>query len=92
MKTATRNTAIKNRAASTAASTPRSRHYPPKQSASARRDKRDLTSVWIEQPRLIDLPADWEIDPQTRKRGLAAIAEIRTILHTPSDSAPVPQN
>ncbi len=53
--------------------------------------QKNLTSAWVEQQQLIELPTEWEIDPQTRKIGLEAIAHIRTILSaSPDASKPSP--
>lgn len=54
--------------------------------------KKRPTSAWIEQQRLMEIPTEWEIDPQTCKIGLEAIAHIRTILSASSDHKTPSQN
>lgn len=43
------------------------------------RNRRQPTTAWIEQQRLMAIPTEWEIDPQTCKIGLEAIANIRAM-------------
>lgn len=43
------------------------------------RRRRQPTTAWIEQQRLMAIPTEWEIDPQTCQIGLEAIANIRAM-------------
>lgn len=40
-----------------------------------------LSQPWVEQQRLIAIPADWQLDDETCKIGLEAVKRLRAILN-----------
>ena len=40
-----------------------------------------LSQPWVEQQRLIAIPADWQLDDETCKLGLEAVKRLRAILN-----------
>ena len=40
-----------------------------------------LSQPWVEQQRLIAIPADWQLDEETCKLGLEAVKRLRAILN-----------
>ena len=43
-----------------------------------------LSQPWVEQQRLIAIPADWQLDEETCKLGLEAVKRLRAILNAES--------
>lgn len=71
----------RNQTRALSSANPRSRARP----APARR-RRQPTTAWIEQQRLMAIPTEWEIDPQTCKIGLEAIANIRAMFNAAEEA------